>query len=127
MNDKMLRWLLTGDVGASSKAMAAHLCGLPCSGSSPSDPDDFARCLMLLDAVPEARAGLHRMAEVSAVWAALVARWNEIEATFRGEVSIRCLRRWHWSAPKTMMLMREVIDGAAKAGNGPRRVGKCAT
>lgn len=114
MNDNMLRWLLTGDVGASSKAMAAHLCGFPCSGDSPSDPDDFARCLMLLDAVPEARAELHRMAEVSAVWAALVARWGEIEATFRVEVPIYCFGRGWWSAPKTMRLMREVFDEAGK-------------
>lgn len=113
MNDNMLRWLLTGHVGASSKAMAQHLCGFPCSGCSPSDPDDFALCLMLLDAVPEARAELHRMAEVNRYWAALVARWDEIETTFRSETITP--RVW-FAAPKTLRLMREVLDEAAQAG-----------
>ena len=116
MNDNMLRWLLTGEVGASSKAMAAHLCGFPCCGDWPSDPDDFARCLMFLDTVPEARAELHRMAEVSVVWEALVDRWSDIEATFRGEVPSHYWRYGRWSAPRTMKLMREVLDEAAKAG-----------
>jgi len=114
MKDNMLRWLLTGCVGASSKAMAAHLCGFPCAGDWPSDPDDFARCLMLLDAVPEARAELHRMAEVNRYWAALVARWDEIETTFRSETITP--RVW-FAAPKTLRLMREVLDKAAKAAN----------
>ena len=115
MYENMLRWLLTGEVGASAKAMGAHLCGFPCSGCSPSDPGDFARCLMLLDAVPELRAELHRMAEVNLVWAALVARWNDIEATFRGEVPSHFWRSGRWDAPRTMKLMREVLDEAGKA------------
>ena len=113
MNDNMLRWLLTGEVGASSKAMAAHLCGFPCCGDWPSDPDDFARCLMFLDTVPEARAELHRMAEVNRQWAALVARWDELETTFRSEMITP--RVWY-SAPKTLRLMREIINQAGKAG-----------
>ena len=116
MKDNMLRWLLTGEVGSSSKAMAAHLCGFPCSGHTPSDPGDFARCIVLLESVPELRAELHRMAEVSVAWAALVARWGEIEATYRGEEQSHCWRYGRWSAPKTMKLMREVLYKAAKAG-----------
>ena len=113
MKDKVLKWLLTGHVGASSKAMAAHLCGYPCSGDWPSDPDDFSRCLMFLDAVPEARAELPLMADVNRHWAALVARWDEIETTFRSEMITP--RVW-FAAPKTLRLMREIINQAAKAG-----------
>ena len=113
MKDKVLKWLLGGWVGASSKAMAAHLCGFPCNGDWPDDPDDFSRCLMFLDAVPEARAALPRMAEVNRHWAALVARWDEIETTFHSEMITP--RVW-FAAPKTLRLMREVLDEAAKAG-----------
>ena len=115
MKDKVLRWLLSGRVGLSSKAMAAHLCGFPCEGDYPIDPDDFNRCVMLLDAVPEARALLPKMAEVNRYWAALVSRWDEIEAAFRDE------RRGpgvFYSAPKTYKLMTEIINKADKAGEG---------
>ena len=117
MKDKVLKWLCCGRVGSSSKAIAQHLCGLPCNGDWPYDPDDFSRCLMFLEAVPEARAELHRMAEVNRHWAALVARWSDIEATFRSEMITP--RVW-FAAPKTMKLMREVLDEAAKAGKGQK-------
>jgi len=113
MKDKVLKWLLGGRVGASSKAMAQHLCGFPCGGDWPYDPDDFSRCLMFLDAVPEARAELPRMAEVNRYWAALVARWDEIETTFRSETITPHV--W-FAAPKTLRLMREVLVEAEKAG-----------
>ena len=118
MKDKVLKWLLNGRVGLSSKAMAAHLCGFPCEGDYPIDPDDFNRCVMFLDAVPEARALLPKMAEVNRYWAAFVARWSEIEAAFRDE-QIR--PGVFYSAPKTYKLMTEIInkaDKAAKAGKG---------
>ena len=110
MKEKVLVWLGTGQVGASSKAMALHLCGAPCDGSYPYDPDDLNRCLLFLDAVPEARAMLPRMATLNKKWASLVARWDEIEASFLDEVG----RDWCKAqrAPKTYRLMREVIDAA---------------
>jgi hypothetical protein len=113
MREKVLNWMTTGRVGLSSKAMAAHLCGAPCDGSYPHDPDDLNRCLLFLEAVPEARAELPRMATVNKTWAALVARWGEIEAAFLAEVG----RDWQKAkrAPRTYRLMREVIDAANSA------------
>jgi hypothetical protein len=112
MKDKVLKWMLNGRVGLSSKAMAAHLCGFPCEGDYPIDPDDFNRCMMFLDAVPEARALLPKMAEVNRYWAALVSRWDEIEAAFRDERRGTCL---FYSAPKTYKLITEIINKAYKA------------
>ena len=110
MKDKILAWMGTGRVGASSNAMALHMCGAPCDGAYPHDPDDLNRCMLFLEAVPEARAELPRMATVNKTWAALVARWNEIEAAFLAEVG----RDWCKAqrAPNTYRLMREVIDTA---------------
>lgn len=111
VKDKVMNWLLTGRVGSSSKAMAAHLCGYSCEGDYPLDPDDFNRCLLFLQAVPEARPELHRMATVSPVWAALVARWDEIEKSFLDEAGL------DWSkgnrASNTYRLMNKIIDGAS--------------
>lgn len=72
MKEAIMTWLLTGWVGASSKAMAAHMSGLPCDGSYPLDPDDFNRCLLFIEAVPGSRAMLPKMATLNKTWAALV-------------------------------------------------------
>lgn len=110
MTENVMLWMLNGKVGASSKAMAAHLCGQACDGSYPHDPDDLNRCLLFLEAVPEARSELPRMATLNKTWAALVARWDEIEAAFLEEAGRDCCRATR--APNTYRLMREVIDGA---------------
>lgn len=80
VEQKVIAWFATGHVGESSKCMAAHLTGQDCKGSYPHDGDDFGRCVGLLDAVPELRERLPQMASVNAKWAALVARWDEIES-----------------------------------------------
>lgn len=110
MRENVLKWYKMGQVGASSRAMATHLCGAPCDGSYPHDPDDLNRCLLFLEAVPEARAELPRMAEVNKQWAALVARWDEIEALFLAEAGIDWCRGCR--APHTYKLMRDVIDAS---------------
>ena len=116
MKERVLNWMMTGRVGLSSKAMAAHLCDAPCDGSYPHDPDDLNRCLLFLEAVPEARAELPRMATVNKTWAALVARWSEIEAAFVAEVGRDWCKAQH--APNTYRLMHEVIDTANVALRG---------
>lgn len=69
--------------------------------SHPRDPSDFRRCMGLLEAVPDMRKHLSAMAKVSAVWAALVARWDELERLYAEESpSGRC--------PKMYALMREL-------------------
>ena len=59
------------------------------------------RCLGLLEAVPELRPHLPAMADESPVWAALVARWDELERLFAEEAPTgRC--------PKLYALMKEL-------------------
>lgn len=110
MKDKILNWFGTGRVGASSKAMALHISGAQCDGSYPLDPDDLNRCLLFLKAVPEARAELPRMATLNRQWAALVARWDELESLFLSEAG----EDWSLTqrgAPKTYKLMTEILYG----------------
>lgn len=94
VDGKILDWMLYGNLGASARTMAVHLTGReqPANGAYhnwPVDGSDFARCLELLEAVPELLAGIHRMAELGPQWAALVARWNEIESSLRRELAVR--------------------------------------
>src|SRR5690606_2782385 len=116
---KVLSWIATGRVGASSKAMAMAACGLPSDGSYPHDPDDLNRCLLMLEAVPEERARFDKIAALSVVWSRLIARWSEIEAAFLDEAG----RNWSKarSAPRTYQLMKEVIGedpDVISLGNG---------
>ena len=50
------------------------------------------------------------MAELNKTWAALVARWDEIEAMQMDEIGLDWVKAK--SAPMTYALMREVIDSA---------------
>jgi len=81
---RVAAWRETGRTGSSSKTMAAHLMGetVP-SPSYPHDAADFGRCLALLDAVPEFRARIGEMAELSGyvgeVWGALAENWATLE------------------------------------------------
>ena len=44
----------------------------------PADPDDFRRCYLLLETVPEWKDKLHLMKEVSPVWEKLVDNWDQL-------------------------------------------------
>jgi len=107
VKDKILYWLATGQVGASSKAMAFQVLGLPNNKSFPWDAPDFNRCLLFLDAVPEARDHMDKIADISPVWQRFVNSWDEIEACFLDEVGL------NWShgesAPKTYDLIKKVL------------------
>lgn len=108
-----IRWLAKGEVGLSSRCMALWLAfGERSDDFYPRDPADFDRCLRLLQSAPGLRTRLPRMAELSPEWAALVRRWDDIEASHLSEVGLG------WSkgdtAPVTYALMKEVIEGALR-------------
>ena len=86
--EKVLRWLLSGDTGLSSKAIVRKLMGydkpikgqvvtddhsiLEHVGNYPHDTDDLGRCIRLLEAVPEFKSRLKEMATVNKEWEGLV-------------------------------------------------------
>lgn len=41
----------------------------------PHDPDDFRRCVLLLEVVPEWKEKLHLLKDASPVWTKLVENW----------------------------------------------------
>lgn len=106
MKNKILEWFATGRVGASSKAMACAAAGLPNDKSHPYDPDDLNRCLLLLEAVPEIRGCMSKVAGISDTWAKLVERWDELEQSFLDEVGLDWAKAR--SAPNTYRLMKAI-------------------
>jgi hypothetical protein len=106
MKDKILNRIATGQVGASSKAMALASIEMPHDRSHPYDPADLNRCLLLLDAVPEIRDNMDKVAGISETWAKLVDRWDEVEQCFLDEVGL------NWTkgdrAPRTYELMKAI-------------------
>lgn len=85
---RVMEWALTGDTGASSLALARRMMGLESSESPhPQDCQDLLRCVQLLDAVPEFRQNLDKMASLSPAWAGLVHQWPTLEASLRSEMT----------------------------------------
>lgn len=109
-------WLASGSRGRSSNTMFTVLTGVDALGDSgkshPHDPDDLDRCLRLLEAVPELRPLLPKMAGVSPEWAALISNWAEIERSHLDEVGLGWTKAR--SAPRTYDLMRKTIESASK-------------
>lgn len=94
VDSRVIQWLETGRVGASSATLCAtlfpHLTEHYRFDSMknddeqveinwPHDNSDFVRCQKFLDAVPEAKARLFEMKKVSPEWSNLVDKWGEIE------------------------------------------------
>ena len=119
--DRVLDWLIAGEhVGTSSLAIASA--GLyddwrtrrtragPLRRSNPWDPDDLRRCFRLLDLVPSLRAvAFPRLAEVSLVWAALIADWDGLRRSLAAEGGRDYMTRRGWMAPRTYARMRCLI------------------
>jgi hypothetical protein len=96
-------WLSSDQTGVSSIFMAGVLSGsFSRKFGHPHDPSDFGRCLGLLDACPELRGNIRRMAEHGAEWSALVGAWHELEKMYREELP-------SGRAPRTYDRMRELL------------------
>ena len=106
VRDDIFKWLATGQVGESSKAMAFAMAGIKAKTDHPLDPADFNRCLLLLHKHPGLRDFFPFVRDLSPVWAKLIDRWDEVEKCFVEEVGLNW-RNGH-SAPKTYKLMKEI-------------------
>jgi len=107
-------WLACGSRGISSNTIFTVLTGVDALGGSrpsyPRDPDDLDRCLRLLDAVPELRKLMPKMADQSPQWAALIANWEEIERSHLDEVGLGWTKGGR--SERTYGLMRKAIESA---------------
>lgn len=89
LSENAVRWLASGERGVSSETMFSVLTGLNIrerdDWSVPWDSDDFRRCRLLLEQVPELEPDLHKMSSVSLAWANLVRDWTKICLTMDQE------------------------------------------
>jgi hypothetical protein len=109
MDENIIRWLATGEIGESSKAMAFKALGQDTPNKSyPLDPDDFKRCLKLLKAAPLVRLHFPSIREPSPTWANIIDHWDELEALFIEEAGTDWNTRW--SAPRTYARMQELRE-----------------
>ena len=100
-------WLINGEVGISSSAMAAVSLGhRPRDTSAPRDPDDLNRCMKLVARCPQVKNSFPQIRELSKRWEAVIDHWDELSGMFVEEVG------WDWSkarsAQKTYDRMKEL-------------------
>jgi len=105
--DRAMKWMLSGDTGLSSEAIAKHMLYGECDGSFPWDPSDIGRCFRLIEAVPEWGGRINEMGKYNKQWQRLADHWEEIRVCMEGEVGIRWEKAK--SAPKTYALMKRVL------------------
>lgn len=93
MSTEAMRWLGVGRQGSSSLALFAATVGVTPERvrdqsdltAFPFDADDFRRCALLYDAVPEVRANLSRARDIHPVWAGLVDQWDDLMELYRSK------------------------------------------
>jgi len=75
-------WMEFGEHGLSSKTMFNILSDdlriQNRTPGTPSDPDDFRRCYLLLEAVPSFRLKLDRLKPINKTWSNLVVNWDKL-------------------------------------------------
>lgn len=103
-------WLASGERGTSSETMFTVMTGIDAlkgwRKDHPYDPDDFRRCRLLLEQVPELAPMLPKMAGVSPQWTELVRIWDELCTTMDEEAPDWRDGR-NWSCPKTYNLIKK--------------------
>jgi hypothetical protein len=122
MDPRIAEWLASWDTGTSSKSIMLWLSSKTADktwgASTPSDCADLARCLRLLERIPEWKQRMGEMAETGGEWPTYAKRWAEIEASFLAEVGKLPARDDRdWKAPKTYELMKRVQAEARQAAN----------
>lgn len=86
---KFLEWLLFSDnTGVSSKTIGSTIIlGKPYEKPGyPYDPADLRRCVELLDAIPELRDHMGKVAKLNPVWSVMVKNWAALESSLRNEM-----------------------------------------
>jgi hypothetical protein len=115
---EILQWLVTGETGISSEAIAYQIAGIENWRkwhTHPSDPSDFKRCLKLVNLIPEIRSRLNELRSLSIEWNALVEHWKEVEDCFMSEVAEWLTVEYSQKrASKTFNLMDKIYAAARK-------------
>lgn len=91
LTEAAIKWLALGQRDACSGAMFLGITGVKpydMAGSAlayPLDPDDFKRCRLLVEQVPEIAARLEAVSSVSPIWQQIVDSWYSLCDTMDSE------------------------------------------
>lgn len=109
--DRATLWIIFGDVGQSSKVIWAVMKKVPflSMNNYPRDVSDLTRCMALLEAVPEWKARISEMAQVSPVWQELSEHWDELTVLFMQEGGLS-------KTPKSLPKTYELLDILLRRG-----------
>jgi len=82
----LAEWLLNGEHGTSSLCLAGMMLGSTTNFrlDTPSDPDDFRRCYLLINYLPDGVA-LFKNKVVGEKWKAIAENWEELCRLFEKE------------------------------------------
>lgn len=112
VEDRAEWWFRNGDTGTSSLTIWHVFTGRPSPHRDfcwPWDPDDFRRCRILLNLIPEWREELCRVGVVFPWFEPFARRWDEFERLYVEEVPDD-----KGSAPKLYHAMRVAVKEAQK-------------
>jgi hypothetical protein len=90
--DKMYFWLNHGERGISSETMFEILGNTNLDVRyriHPIDPDDFRRCYLLLETIPEWKGDLDKLRNLSPVWSNLVDNWNKLTEMLKEQMQTK--------------------------------------
>lgn len=86
-------WMANGERGISSEAMWHAIMGIPnhskWGNCPPSDPDDFRRCYLLLQTIPEWKEKLDLLRPLSKTWSNLVDNWDKLTEMLEEQLKTR--------------------------------------
>lgn len=97
LSESALNWLKNGEKGVSSETMFGAITGIEIQsrGSHPHDPDDFKRCMKLINAIPEWNNELHKVAALSDTWKNIIDNWETLCLMMEDT-----LKEWYSDPPK---------------------------
>jgi hypothetical protein len=117
---RIAEWLASNDTGSSSKAIVLWLSSKVTDSrwgpDAPRDPADLARCLRLLERIPEWKARIPEMAGAGGYWPTFIKHWDAIVASFMSECGGKIPAQYGvWpDFTRTYELMRKANDEARK-------------
>ena len=113
VQSRILDWMLDGETCmASRNIVTTYRSGYAqAPGTVPMDVYELGCCILMLQQVPEARAGLEILAESSERWRALSESWDNLEASLREESgpTLRDIPKNGAGAIRTRTLLREIL------------------
>ena len=120
----LLEWITVGEIGISSKTMWAALMGTFSEGQHkgfnfdvPHDPDDFRRCLKLVNECHLDKEDLRKIKEVVSWFAPFIDNWDKMVELWNEESpSSRCPKLYEFIQELENRAM--IIDGWEQTSPG---------